>query len=171
MLENRSDNNNLGIHNAGTQRNSAHQAVWVLVADKTRAVVFAQHLRHFHFVYEIGKKDKAIDVLDNDGVGRNGNSAVGRHSFTPSMEQTRQEEQALAKDICKWLDLQLMRDRFQELVLVAQPQMLGEIRKNLNKRISDTIIAESDKDLTNHNEYDLNVELMKIIPGSEAQSS
>lgn len=171
MLEKRQDNDKFETQGNAPQRNTVHQSVWVLVADKSRAVVFAQHLRHFHFVYEIGKKDKAIDGLDNDSIGRGGNYNSGRHNFTPSMDQSRQEEQALAKDICKWLDLQLMRDRFQELVLVAQPQMLGEIRKNLNKRLSDTIIAQSDKDLTNHNEYDLTVELMKIIPGPEAQSS
>lgn len=171
MLENRRDNNSFKTQSATPQRNAAYQSVWVLVADKTRAVVFAQHLRHFHFVYEIAKKDKAIDGLDNQSIGRGGNYNMGRHNFTPSMDQSHQEEQALAKDICSWLDIQLMRDRFQELVLVAQPKMLGEIRKNLNKRLAETIIVQSDKDLTGHSEYDLTVELLKIIPGPEKQSS
>lgn len=167
MLENRRDNRNFQTPETRPHYSSAQQSAWVVIADKRRAVVFAQHLRHFHFVYEINKKDKAIDGLDNEGIGRGGNYNMGRHGFTPSMDESRQEECALAKDISVWLEQQLQRDRFKQLVLVAAPQMLGEIRKGLSKQVMDTVIAQADKDLTNHNESDLTQELLKIIPGPD----
>ena len=39
---------------------------------------------------------------------------------------------------------------FEEIVLVAPPTVLGELRKKLHKEVSDRIIAEVTKTLTNH---------------------
>ncbi len=38
--------------------------------------------------------------------------------------------------------------RFQELVVVAPPRMLGELRARLRTEVADTVIAEVAKDLS-----------------------
>ncbi|WP_414717991.1 host attachment protein [Thioclava sp. UBA3469] len=38
----------------------------------------------------------------------------------------------------------------ERLVIVAAPRVLGEIRSALHKEVSDVVVAEIDKTLTNH---------------------
>lgn len=159
MLENRKDNSNEQNSETRPFYASAHGSTWVVVADKTRAVIFSQHLKHFHVMHEIKAPDLAVN-----GPGETGNSA---HST--SMQEGRQVEIALAKDIATWLDQQLNSHKFAQLVVVAGPQMLGELRQNFSKKIRDVIIADAAKDLANHNEHDLTQELLKIIPGPDKE--
>lgn len=51
--------------------------------------------------------------------------------------------------------------RFSELVLVAAPPVLGEMRKELHKEVSDRIIGEVDKDLTNHPVHEIEVLILR----------
>jgi protein required for attachment to host cells len=42
------------------------------------------------------------------------------------------------------------RGDFKEIVLVAPPLVLGEMRKKLHKEVGDRVVAEIAKTLTNH---------------------
>ena len=42
------------------------------------------------------------------------------------------------------------KNRFEKLVLVAPPRVLGELRQELHKEVQDRIVGEVPKTLTNH---------------------
>ena len=145
------------------------QSTLVVVADSRLARIFSRHNRHFHFVEEIERDDRAISGLDNKTLGRGGAYGAGRHKFEPGMEESRQEQIGLARDLACWLDKEFSRQKFESLVLVASPLMLGEIRKALSKPVSNAIIAESNKQLIHMNDAELTAELLKIIPGPDSE--
>lgn len=140
----------------------------IVIADGEVAKIMRLQEKGFERVHEIKQPDMHVDGRDNQdkgrgsGVGGNGASA-GRHAYEPSMEEGRQEEMALAKKLALWLDRALSQQQFSALVLIAAPQMLGELRKCLSKQVEDAIIAESNKHLTRHPENQLPTELRKII--------
>ena len=55
-----------------------------------------------------------------------------------------------ADDLAEWLYKQAHRGAFDRIVLVAPAGVLGEMRKKLHKEVADKVVAELDKDLTNH---------------------
>ncbi len=52
-------------------------------------------------------------------------------------------------------------NEFEHLYLVASPNTLGELRKNLHKEVEDKIVSELAKDLTNHAIEDIEGHLNK----------
>ena len=68
-----------------------------------------------------------------------------------AMEETdwhRQAEERFAARIADTLYDMEHAHRFQELVVVAPPRMLGELRARLRTEVADTVIAEVAKDLS-----------------------
>lgn len=59
-------------------------------------------------------------------------------------------KERFAKDISEKLYKYAHAGRFDALVLVAPPMVLGEMRKELHKEVTDKIVADVDKELTNH---------------------
>lgn len=55
-----------------------------------------------------------------------------------------------AADLADRLYARAHKGDFSRLVIVASPHVLGEIRPQLHKEVTDRLIGEVDKDLTNH---------------------
>ena len=79
------------------------------------------------------------------------------------MNESRQEILLFAHQISDWLDKAVWEDAFDRLVLVAAPQILGELRHIMKHPVHARVIAEINKDLTKMNERDLREELLKIL--------
>ena len=60
------------------------------------------------------------------------------------------EKERFAREISDRLYKFAHQGRFQSLVLVAPPHVLGDLRKELHQEVSSRIIAEVAKDLTKH---------------------
>src|SRR5690606_28340565 len=98
------------------------------------------------------------EVQDNPPTREQGTSrpgrmrdSVGPHNSAMEMTDWHQlAEDRFAKDLAEILYRQAHAGRFKELVLVAAPSILGELRKELHKEASDRLVAEVAKDLTNH---------------------
>lgn len=145
------------------------QSTLVVIANSRHAKIFMRHNRHFHFIEEMECDDRAISGLDNKTLGRGGAYGAGRHKYEPSMTESRQEQIGLAHNLACWLNKEFEQKKFESLVLVAAPAMLGEIRKALGKPVSNAIIAESNKQLIQVNDAQLAEELLKIIPGPDSE--
>ena len=59
-------------------------------------------------------------------------------------------EDRFAKDLSDILYRMAHKNRFEKLVLVAPPRVLGELRQELHKEVQDRIVGEVPKTLTNH---------------------
>ena len=149
-----------------TPHSAVHHNVWVVIADKTEARVLSKNNREFDVLKTFQANERMDDGLDNNTVGR-GHHDGARHKYEPSLEESRQVELALAKDVASFLETALATREFSELVLVAPPQMLGQIRKALSSNILKTLVAQSDKNLMNVAGHQLRKELLAIAPGPD----
>jgi len=59
------------------------------------------------------------------------------------------DEATFAKQLANWLNARALRREFDGLVLMADPQTLGQIRRSLHKEVNDRLIAGIDKNMTN----------------------
>ena len=59
------------------------------------------------------------------------------------------DEATFAKQLAQWINRQALNDGFDGLVLMADPQTLGQIRPSLHKSVHDRLIGEVPKTLTN----------------------
>lgn len=92
------------------------------------------------------------------GTDRPGRSFASVGARRAGMEQTdwhALEEQRFAKDVAMMLE-KMVRDRvFDSLVIVAPPRTIADLRAALHAEVKQRIIAEVQKDLTNHPVYEI----------------
>jgi protein required for attachment to host cells len=84
-----------------------------------------------------------------DAPGRSFESVgTARHAIEPRSDPERIEEQRFAGRIVERLEQAAEQSKFDRLVLVAPPRMLGHLRTALTPRLAGLISATIDKDLT-----------------------
>lgn len=117
---------------------------------------------------------QVIDVWTQDnpktadqGADRPGraHASIGEHrSAVQQTDWHRLEKHLFAGRIAGALYDAAHRQAFSQLVIVAPPVILGELRKALHKEVSDKVIAEVAKDLTHMPAF----EIEKALAGSVA---
>ena len=66
------------------------------------------------------------------------------------MERHGIDEERFAAGIAERLNRAAEEARFEHIVIVAPPKVLGELRREFSKKLQGRILAEIDKDLTHH---------------------
>ncbi|WP_108659463.1 host attachment protein [Acuticoccus kandeliae] len=95
---------------------------------------------------------------DNPSTREQGTDAPGRLKDGPgphssAVEQSdwhRLEKERFAKGIAERLYKAAHRGAFEQLIVAAPPTVLGELRKALHKEVSERILFDVPKELTNH---------------------
>lgn len=138
---------------------------WIVVVDGHVARVFEKTELGLESIGEAFPEMETRAEITNKSVGRVTSSASKgiRHKYEPHMNESRQVAIAFASQIASWLDRAVWEDAFDRLVLVAAPQMLGDLRKAMKQPVQTRVIAEVNKDLTKLSEQGLLKELGKII--------
>jgi protein required for attachment to host cells len=128
---------------------------WILVGDGRKALVLRND----------GTPQKpslnVIDVLkDGDnprtsaqGAERPGRVMQGNPGIRSAVEQTDWHEIAedrFAATVASKINAAAAESRFDKLILVAPPHSLAALRKSLDAKATQRIVAEIDKDLTKH---------------------
>lgn len=150
-----------------TPHSSVQHNLWIVLADRTRARILSMNNREFEPVRVFHANEEMDDGLDNNTVGRGNSVGGGRHKYEPSMQESRQVELGLAREISIALETALARRDFAELAVIAPPQMLGEIRKALPTGVLKTLVAESDKNMMGMADRELRDALLAVIPGPD----
>jgi len=117
----------------------------------------------------VGDGEKAL-FLRNKGDAQNPNLAVeeilqqraaqahegaeltgeaGRRAIEAHPDWQRFDKEDFARETARALYAAAHANRFTQLVVVAPPKILGELRKEFHKEVADRVIAEIDKTLTN----------------------
>jgi protein required for attachment to host cells len=132
---------------------SIDHGAWVLVGDGEKALFFRNEGDRLNPNLEV------LEVLEREnprtgeqGTDRPGrtHSSVGMHRS--AMQETnwhKLEKHRFAKEIAEALYTAAHRGRYSKLVIAAPPMTMGDIRKALHKEVSDKVVAEISKDLTN----------------------
>lgn len=114
------------------------EGTWVVVADGTHARVLHNlgtgTRLNLHQVNVIEPTD-----LDDDGPS-------GR--VPPDASQSYVDEATFAKQLSQWINAAALAHEFEAMLLVADPQTLGQIRPQLHAEATKRIVGELDKTLT-----------------------
>lgn len=132
---------------------SIDHGAWVMVGDGEKALFFRNEGDRLNPNLEV------INVFEQDnprtseqGTDRPGrtHSSVGTHRS--AMQETnwhKLEKHRFAKEIADTLYTAAHSGRYSKLVIAAPPMTMGDIRKALHKEVSEKVVAEISKDLTN----------------------
>ena len=127
---------------------------WVLVADGEKALILRNEGDGAYPNLQVTR----LIEQDNPATRDQGTDRPGRFSDGPSVHRSavqetdwhRLAEERFARDLADRLYKAAHAGRFDRLILVAPPRTLGELRDALHKEVRARVIAEIDKDLTNH---------------------
>ncbi|MEO9529493.1 host attachment family protein [Roseibium sp.] len=127
---------------------------WIVVADGAKALFLRNEGDEKFPNLEIFKKKEQDNPATHDqGTDRPGRLSDGPGAHRSAVAETDWHalaEDRFASELSDILYKRAHKGDFSQLVLVAAPSVLGEIRKNLHKEVASKVIAEIDKDLTNH---------------------
>jgi protein required for attachment to host cells len=84
-----------------------------------------------------------------DSAGR-ASSPVGGGGAIPSADAHDIEEQRFAADTAEELRRAALAGEFENLILVAPPKTLGQLRKSIHKEVEKRTLREIPKDVTGH---------------------
>jgi protein required for attachment to host cells len=132
---------------------SIDHGAWVMVGDGEKALFFRNAGDGFHLKLEV------VDMLEQEnprtreqGTDRPGRAFASIGTHRSAMDETnwhKLEKHRFAKEIADALYTAAHRGRYSKLVIAAPPMILGDIRKALHKEVSEKVVAEISKDLTN----------------------
>ena len=169
---------------------STHKSptLWVLVADGKQASIY--HLgkgekviplpgnaKHPHYdtsaaleLSEVAGMRWQAQSAEEYQVGRNATGMVfesaggARHMSDPHLDARREVKEHFASRIAGEVNRARMKKSFDQLVVIAPPQMLGALRAHFNKETGAAIKAELSKELTQLSPRDLLAHLQEHLP-------
>lgn len=126
---------------------------WVVVASADRAEFYSRQKRYSQLepvqrLEEPGARSKEQE-LASDMAGRAFDSGgQGRHAMEPNHTGKEHLRETFVRRIAEALDSARSADRFQHLVIVAAPAVLGELRAQLSSATQKRVTVEIDKHMT-----------------------
>ncbi|SDP13099.1 Protein required for attachment to host cells [Phyllobacterium sp. YR620] len=136
-----------------------NRQTWVLVADGEKAL-FLRNKNDMNNVQLgiIHQLSQANPATREQGTDKPGRFSSGPGLGRAAVDDTDWHEMAkkrFAKEIADTLYAHAHKGEFEKLVIVAPPLMLGEMRQEFHKEVSDRVVAEIPKTLTNHSTTDI----------------
>ncbi|MFD0857445.1 baeRF12 domain-containing protein [Roseovarius aquimarinus] len=127
---------------------------WVLICDGEKALFLrndgdaeAPDLN----VVRIDEQDNPKDIDQSaNRPGRMKDDGVGHRSAFDDTDWHELAKERFASDLADRLYKMAHKGRFERLVIVAAAKTLGALRDELHQEVTQKVIAEIDKDLTNH---------------------
>lgn len=134
---------------------------WILVADGEKALFLENVTDSEDPHLEVRRVEEHENPPDReqasdrpgrmrDSVGPQPDVGAMQRSGMGEVDFHKLEKDRFADDLADLLYRQAHRHRFERLVLVAAPNILGALRGKLHKEVSDRVVAEVGKNLTNH---------------------
>ena len=132
---------------------SIDHGAWVMVGDGEKALFFRNEGDGLYPNLEVvdawETDNPSTHEQGTDRPGRAFSSVGARRSAMDQTDWHRLEKHRFAKEIADALYTAAHRGRYSKLIIAAPPMTLGDIRKALHKEVSDKVVAEISKDLTN----------------------
>ncbi len=89
-------------------------------------------------------------------VSMNNKGSGGRHfSSSANPSDSQQTEDAFAAGVAEMLNQLILDGKIEDLVVIAAPRSLGELRKHYHKNLKAKLAGEIAKDLTGHSIADI----------------
>lgn len=127
---------------------------WVFVGDGEKAMILRNEGDELYpnlVVQRVFEQDNPPTRLQGtDRPGRYNDVGPGHKSALETTDWHRFEKEQFAKEMADRLYRQAHAGRFDRLVVVAPPAILGRLRQEFHGEVAKRVIAEIDKDLTRH---------------------
>ena len=128
------------------------RVTWVLVADGARARLLTRTMKTEPLVPALDHEFIGSNIpsreINADRPGRSFDSAGdSRHAMEPPTDPKRKRKADFAKELAALLDAEAKRGSFDQLVVVAPPQALGDLRAEFSEAVQERLVEENNKDL------------------------
>ncbi|ANT59195.1 MULTISPECIES: host attachment protein [Roseobacteraceae] len=127
---------------------------WVLIADGEKALFLRNDVDEQDPDLNVVRIEEQENPSDREQSanrpGRMHDGGPGQKSAVEDTDWHELAKERFADDLAEILYKQAHKGKFDRIVLVAPPATLGELRSKLHKEVSDKVVAELDKTLTNH---------------------
>ena len=131
-----------------------HDAM-VVVADGRKMLLFRNEGDEVYPKLEVVEhEEKTVPAredfaTDSPGTRHDYGAGMNQRSGMEETDFHQLEEDRFAADTAEMLKKRALRNEFTELIVVAPPRALGELRKHFHKEVEARIIGEIAKDLAN----------------------
>ncbi|WP_101068246.1 host attachment family protein [Roseovarius salinarum] len=130
------------------------QGTWVLVADGEKAM-FLENLTdgedpYLRVLRHEEQENPRHGEQTSDRPGRMPDAGVGQRSSMQEADWHKLAKDRFASEMADLLYRYAHMNAFSRIVLVAPSKVLGALRDQLHKEVSQRVIAEVSKDMTNH---------------------
>ncbi|WP_323763702.1 host attachment family protein [Marinovum sp.] len=127
---------------------------WIVVTDSEKALFLRNLTDHEDPHLEVTDKDEQDNPSDIEQSanrpGRMNDTGVQQRSALDDTDWHELAKERFAADLAEKLYQEAHKGHFERLILVASPQVLGDLRAELHQEVSDKVVAEIPKTLTNH---------------------
>ncbi len=98
----------------------------------------------------------SITALPNADVTTTNKGSGSRHqSSSANPSDSQQDEDSFAAGVAGLLNKRVLDGKIDDLVIIAAPRTLGELRKHYHKSLNAKLVGEIAKDLTGHSAADI----------------
>jgi protein required for attachment to host cells len=123
---------------------------WILFADASNARLYQsqapkRELTPLRELSHPASRAKEMDLV-SDQPGRVRQSRSATRSALESTRHKKIEADRFARELADALEQGLAEDAYARLILVAPPEFLGRLRRQLSERVSGRIVAEVKRD-------------------------
>jgi protein required for attachment to host cells len=132
---------------------------WVFVGDGQKALFLVnkgdEAFPDLHRLSVWQNHDPPSREQGSDAPGRAFSSVGGIHSAVEETDWHELEKERFAVSIAERINKAALANKFEQIVIVAPPKILGDLRRQFTKETEARIVAEIAKDLTNHTIADI----------------
>ena len=145
------------------------KSLMIVVADSSRARVFttdspSSPLKEIEtMAHPEGRMHEQDMVSDLPGKDFGQGDGAGGHAYQDETDPKQQEVIDFAKRTADYLDDARKANKLDQLLIVAAPAFLGELRKQMSEQANECVVFESAKNLTQHSLEDIRNHLPKFL--------
>ena len=134
---------------------AVHNGAWVLVGDGHRALFLENHgdpdLLDLRVIEaRVDEKNPPTREQGSDAPGRAFSSVGKGRSSVEATDWHELEKEHFAREVAIRINQAAESGEMNQIVIVAPPRVLGELRKQLSPKAQSKVRGELDKDLTRH---------------------
>ena len=137
-----------------TGRDGLTTGTWVLIADGEKALFLRNDGDELALNLNVVRLEAQENAPDRgqsaNRPGRMPDTGPGQRSAMEDIDWHQLAKDRFADDLADLLYGYAHKGAFDRIVLTAAPGVLGELRHKMHKEVSDRVIAEIPKTLTNH---------------------
>lgn len=127
---------------------------WIVVADGEKALFLRNLTDHEDPNFDVMETEEQDNPPNREQAanrrGRMPDTGQGQRSAMEDTDWHELAKERFAADLAEMLYEKAHKGEFERLVLVASPNILGELRDELHQEVTDKIVGEIPKTLTNH---------------------